>query len=56
VAKTQLGLVNQAEEDFSGRHLFFEKHFDSRLVGILLFGRMWSEFVSRSVGHVMPAG
>jgi hypothetical protein len=28
-------LVNRAEEDFSGRHLFFRMRVDSRLVGLL---------------------
>jgi hypothetical protein len=35
-AKTRPGLVNRAEEDFSGRHLFFRMRVDSRLVGLLL--------------------
>ena len=35
-AKTWPGLVNRAEEDFSGRHLFFRMRVDSRLVGLLL--------------------
>jgi hypothetical protein len=35
-AKTQPNLVNRAEEDFSGRHLFFRMRVDSRLVGLLL--------------------
>jgi hypothetical protein len=52
-AKTWPGLVNRAEEDFSGHHLFFRKRIDSRLVGLLFYGRMWSEYVSWSVGHVM---
>ena len=34
-AKTWPGLVNRAEEDFSGRHLFFRMRVDSRLVGLL---------------------
>jgi hypothetical protein len=34
-AKTWLGLVNRAEEEFSGRHLFFKMRVDSRLVGLL---------------------
>ena len=51
-AKTWPGLVNRAEEDFSGRHLFFRMRVDSRLVGLLFFGRMWSEYVSRCVGRV----
>jgi hypothetical protein len=51
-AKIWLGLVNRAEEEFSGRHLFFIMRVDSRLVGLLFFGRMWSEYVSRSVGRV----
>ena len=33
--KTWPGLVNRAEEDFSGRHLFFEMRVDSQLVGLL---------------------
>jgi hypothetical protein len=35
-AKTWLGLVNRAEEEFSGRHLFFRMRVDSRLVGLFL--------------------
>jgi hypothetical protein len=35
-AKTWFGLVNRAEEDFSGRHLFFRMRVDSRLVGLFL--------------------
>jgi hypothetical protein len=35
-AKTWFGLVNRAEEDFSGRHLFFGMRVDSRLVGLFL--------------------
>jgi hypothetical protein len=34
-AKTWPGLVNRAEEEFSGRHLFFGMCVDSRLVGLL---------------------
>ena len=34
-ARTWFGLVNRAEEDFSGRHLFFGMHVDSRLDGLL---------------------
>jgi hypothetical protein len=34
-AKTWPGLVNRAEEDFSGRHHFFRMRVDSRLVGLL---------------------
>jgi hypothetical protein len=34
-AKTWPGLVNRAEEDFSGRHLFFRMRVNSRLVGLL---------------------
>ena len=37
-AKTCFGLVNRAEEDFSGRHLFFRKRVDSRLS---LVGFLW---------------
>ena len=55
VAITRLGLVNQAEEDFSGRHFFFGMRVDSRLVGCFFFGRMWREYVSRYVGRVMLA-